>query len=106
MKVYIGPYRKRDDGRTIRVRIDVDDTYCCDNTLANIIYPLLMQFKKVNDAHPCDLSFGEWDEILDKMIFSFGTVIQSIEPWNDVETEREINKGFELFGKYFKHLWW
>ena len=99
MKVKIGPYPKKGNRKKINVQIDKFDTWSFDHTLANIIYPALLQLKAtkqgvpsevVNDVGGEDWSPQEsfdfykeshneaweiaskrWDEILDKMIWSF-----------------------------------
>jgi hypothetical protein len=99
MKVKIGPYPKHGSRRKINVQIDGYDTWSFDHTLANIIYPALLQLKATKHGIPSQLvddvggeewsqqeSFDfykethdeawnvaakRWDEILDKMIWSF-----------------------------------
>jgi len=102
MKVEIGCYpdSKSKARRTIRVKIDVWDTWSLNHTLALIIAPALRKFKKANNGVPgslMDLSHHEtmewnsaafkkaerkasdradkeWDRILDVMIWSFEEV--------------------------------
>lgn len=99
MKVKIGKYPKKGNRRKVNIQIDGFDTWSFDHTLAHIIYPALLQLKAtkhgvpseiVNDVGGEDFSmqdsfdfykethqeaFNEackrWDEILDKMIWSF-----------------------------------
>lgn len=95
MKVYIGPYRKN---RRIDVRIDKHDTWSMDSTLAYIILPMLKQLRETqhgsammpafeqtstNSLQYCFPFYEEgdnaaweeghkqWEEVLDKMIWSF-----------------------------------
>ena len=97
MKVNIGKYPKKGT-RQIDIRIDSYDTWSMDHTLAYIILPLLMQLKETKHGVPSefgqvggenyssqqsfefyeetnswafDESCKKWDEILDKMIWSF-----------------------------------
>lgn len=99
MKVKIGPYPKKGNRRKINVKIDRYDTWSFDHTLANIIYPALLQLKATKQGVPSKVvndvggedwdpqeSFDfykethneawneaakKWDEILDKMIWAF-----------------------------------
>ena len=99
MKVKIGPYPKHGSRRKIKVQIDGYDTWSFDHTLANIIYPALLQLKATKHGIPSQLvddvggeewsqqeSFDfykethdaawteaskRWDDVLDKMIWSF-----------------------------------
>jgi hypothetical protein len=99
MKVKIGPYPRKNSRRKINVQIDSYDTWSFDHTLAHIIYPALLQLKATKHGIPSQLvedvggeewsqqnsfdfykethdeSWNEaskrWDEVLDKMIWSF-----------------------------------
>lgn len=97
MKVNIGNYPRKGN-RKIDIQIDGYDTWSMDNTLALIILPMLLQLKatkhgvpsqfadvggaghedqdsfdfyKESHAEAFDHAIKEWDEILDKMIWSF-----------------------------------
>lgn len=93
MKVNIGKYPKNGNDRKISINIENYDTWNLDHTLALIIHPSLVLFKKnqlsgpytdnedlpehlhydedynSNTTHP--LHFERWDWILDEMIFAF-----------------------------------
>lgn len=101
MKVQIGNYRK--SGQTVKVSIDNFDTYSLDHTLAYIILPALLALKdqkmgipnelvadvggedwthqdsfdfyKESHKEAFDLATKRWDEILDKMIWSFRQIL-------------------------------
>jgi len=102
MKINIGPYPNGNKKRKIDVQIDKYDTYSMDNTLALIILPMLVQLR--NTKHGIPHEFAEvggedynqqdsfdfyketyndsfekgcdrWDEVLDKMIWSFTQII-------------------------------
>lgn len=99
MKVYISRFPKDDTKqRKIRVKIDPWDTWSMDDTLAHIIWPMLLQIKKNNRGFPSTLLPDNWNvlneeerdaaekwagerwrEILDKMIFSFEMIIEDHE---------------------------
>ena len=97
MKISMGKFPKSGE-RRIDIKIDHFDTWNLDHTLAMIIYPALLQLKEIKHGLPSEfatvggedwdsqLSFdfyvetqpecfalGEkrWDEVMDKMIWSF-----------------------------------
>jgi hypothetical protein len=104
MKINIGKFPKNSSGtRKIKVQIDNYDTWNLDCTLALIIYPALLQLKATKNGVPVE--FGEvggeafgvqgsfdfyqethdeswkvgterWDEILEKMIWSFEQILK------------------------------
>jgi hypothetical protein len=104
MKVKIGKYPKGNADRKIEVDIERFDTWSLDHTLAHIILPALIQLKEekhgvpsevVNDVggedwnpqdsfdfykethnEAWDIAAKRWDEILDKMIWSFEQLIK------------------------------
>ena len=108
MKVKIGPFPKKNNRRKIDVQIDKFDTWSLDHTLALIIYPALLQLKATKHGVPSELvddvggedwkeqecfdfykeshdeswsiAAKRWDEILDKMIWSFE---QLASDWDD-----------------------
>lgn len=103
MKVDIKNYRNGGYSRKISVKIDDFDTWSLDHTLAIIIYPALLQLKNTKHGVPGEFAdvggeshgtqdsfdfykeshneaFDEgskrWDEILDKMIWSFEQLLK------------------------------
>lgn len=113
--------------RTIKVHIDNYDTWGLDDTLAHIILPALKQLKVQQQGYPCGIlpdPNGEtesgnpcgncgcekqWAIILDKMIYSFDHIVDnrileySREEYN--ESQKKVQEGLELFGKYYQSLW-
>lgn len=103
MKVNIGKYPKGNGNRKIDIDIERFDTWSLDHTLAHIILPALLQLKEekhgvpsevVNDVggedwcpqdsfdfykeshnEAWEIAAKRWDEILDKMIWSFEQLI-------------------------------
>jgi hypothetical protein len=100
MKAKISKFYKK--GQKIDVQIDKYDTWSMDHTLAHIILPMLIQLKNTKHGIPGDFanvggeahdfqssfdfykesydqSFDEgakrWDEVLDKMIWSFSQIL-------------------------------
>ena len=98
MKVNIGKYKNNGNTRNIKVQIEKFDSWSMDHTLAHIILPALLQLKASKMGVPVefadvggadydsqqsfdfykethnecfDLACKRWDEILDKMIWSF-----------------------------------
>lgn len=98
MKVNIGKFLKGSVDRKINIQIEKFDTWNMDHTLALIILPMLIQLKSTKHGIPGDFAtaggeefdpqdsfdfykethneaFNEcckkWDEVLDKMIWSF-----------------------------------
>ncbi len=101
MKVKLGDYKKGGD-RKIDVQIDRFDTYSLDHSLAHIILPALIQLKHTKMGVPAefaevggagydsqdsfdfykethneafDIACKRWEEILDKMIWSFNQLV-------------------------------
>lgn len=132
MKVYIGPFKKNSDERKIDVRIDKYDTWNMESTLAFIVLPMLKQLKAAKHGSPWlpefdqtsnsaqysfdfykegdDLAWEKghehWNQILDKMIWSFEQINTD---WEESEGyfkfQERMQEGFELFGKYYRNLW-
>ena len=152
-------YSKRN--RTVKVRIDVHDTWSMDSTLAYIILPMLKQLKETKHGAPNvddkdvpkelrsssapktknewiadDNRDARWDWVLDEMIWAFSQTNKDWENeyykelgehhFEDTENnmselvwdkkpvidnsglknhQKRINRGFELFGKYYCNLW-
>ena len=157
MQVKIGKYpKKAHKERKIKIRIDPWDTWNMDHTLALIILPMLKQLKetkhgasgdmpafsqtsdyvqpsfpfyKEGDEAAWNAGHEQWNEIMDKMIWSFEQLLD-----DDYESrfwikqprysrelgcitggvynekaallyEERLREGFELFGKYYRGLW-
>jgi hypothetical protein len=103
MKVKLGKYPKGEGNRKIDIHIERFDTWNLDHTLALIIYPALIQlrdtkhgvpndfavvggedyndqlcfdFYKDEDGSLFDKKCSEWDDVLDKMIWSFAQLVK------------------------------
>ena len=127
MKVKIGPYRKN---RAFNIHIDDHDVWSLDYTLANIIHPALVRLKETKHGYPQLYEDGmvtnahwdrqlhfdfidedvetnylikKWDNILDKMIYSFDCNKKDnnleIEDWDKVQ------EGLDLFAEHYTSLW-
>lgn len=100
MKIKLGKYPAR-SSRKVDIKIDKEDTWGLDTTLSLIILPCLLQLKDTKKGVPAEfaevggedygyqLSFDfyketysesfdkkalEWEEVLDKMIWSFSQI--------------------------------
>ena len=91
-----------------------------DFTIAKFVYPRLKAFKRSRRfGFPAELSEEKWEKTLDKMILAFELLCEiegeTIVPKEYLENEKTIDKYFEsekkideglkLFGKYFRNLW-
>ena len=129
MKVEISNYddpRVGPHERFISVEIDNHDTWDLFTTLGEVILPALKKFKEKNiggvnvanedlpeQLHSETSWHVRWDYILDKMIWAFENVLDDeweFDLYNEdrnlyEEKHKEIQKGLELFGKYYRDLW-
>lgn len=97
--------------------IDPRETWDLDVRISEYVIPRLKLYKKLTKCYP---GIGEantpekWDDLLDKMIWSFEQVIyenqygifedRGEKEWKEINDK--INEGLELFGKWFRHLGW
>lgn len=74
--------------------------------MAKDITMALKSFKKCNvNSYPGNLSgTEEWHGIIDKMIYSF-EIIANDDIVAQINQKEEIQKGLDLFAKYFMDLW-
>lgn len=125
MKVFMGEFPNDNSERKISIEIDNFDTWNLDNTLAKIIFPTLEQLRDTTHGYPSELESGDdysgaekWTFILNEMIFAMKCI--SNEHWDDKyfnskgklldaeglkKDNERIQRGCELFGKYFRDLW-
>lgn len=87
-----------------------EELWNLDVTIAEWIVPRLKTFKEKKCGYPIGVSSKEeWDEELQTMIQAFEYYLQDPFLVNAEERERQdkiIAKGFELFGKRIRNLWW
>ncbi len=80
-----------------------------DHTIAKFTLPRLKRFKEVCGGYPADLTPEQWPKILDDMIYAMQTIADEWEvesaTLSKIDYDR-VNKGLNLFAKYFRHLWW
>jgi len=128
MKVKISNFKK--NGQKIKVKVHDYDVWNADLTLAHIIAPTLLKLKKTKHGAPfvenedvppilrasdeelkqynydgkTDKNFFyRWDHVLDKMIYSFEMISQDGDMMGG--DEKRIQKGLDLFAKYYRALW-
>jgi len=84
-----------------------DDTelWNLDFTIARFVLPRLKAFKTMGHGYPGNLTFDEWNTILDKMIFSFEYAANDDKLFGDSEFHETVNEGMQYFADYFFHLW-
>lgn len=127
-----GPFNWVDSHRKRKVVVHIDnyDIWNMDHTLALIITPMLKMLKEKKMGVPGSLTFSKetgevlpfdeaekkWNEILDKMIWSFEQKLDS--DWDEqfhkdgtfdkegyIKYSDKINEGFILFGTHYNALW-
>ncbi len=150
MKINIGKFPKKGDRRKIDIQIDGYDTWGLDYTLALIIYPALLQLKATKQGVPnefgdvggedyvaqdsfdfyketnnwaFDESCKKWEEVLDKMIWSFGELVKGNyedkyhhgkSEFDFVETDKlypnpisgKMEKTYQMVDKNPEAHWW
>lgn len=89
---------------------DDRDTWSLFTTISVFVLPRLKRFRSVAAGYPSDLTQEEWNGLLDKMIFAMDFLANEdeINLKRDVPIEeyRKVQEGCELFGKWFRDLWW
>ena len=87
--------------------ISYQEMWSLDYTLAKYILPRLKKFKEVCCGYPCPLTEDEYEEILNKMIWSFDYIVK--EEIHTIEEKEKLDKqcqeGLNLFAEYFRSLW-
>lgn len=87
-----------------------DETWSLYNTIAAFTLPRIRHFRKHVHGYPGGITFEQWQEILDKIIFSLEEYANENEnePKEIDETRKyweRMDEGTRLFGQYFGHLW-
>lgn len=84
-----------------------EETWNLDSRLSELILPRLKRFKEVNMGYPPDISWEEWQIILDKMILAHEWYATDCSERNEsVEYYAKVAEGMELFSKFYGMLWW
>ncbi len=100
------------------------ETWDLGYTIAKFTLPRLKRFKELNEGYPCGgeiKTYKEWNEVLDKIIWSLEKIANDARDYPDlqkdldndcysiekeIEYNKKIQEGLDLFGKYFITLWW
>jgi len=90
-----------------RVRgFDDSETWNLDHNIAKFTLPRLKRFKDLNNGNPVDITWEQWQNDLDDMIYAMENTIKlSDDCTYECDFDR-LNKGLILFGKMFRDLWW
>ena len=130
MKVRLGPPRKN---RAEHVHIDHFDVWSLDHTLSRIIHPALIRLKETRHGYPelwedgmvtshiwdRQLHFDfidedveneylikKWNDILDKMIYSFSIIADEDKFYGTEEVDwDDVQEGLNLFAEHYTSLW-
>lgn len=115
------------------IKIDKQDTWSMDVTLAHIVYPLLVQLRLNKTGAPfvdmCDrpehligtipdpweideFHHQAFDWVLTEMIYAFKSKTVEFDELSDslalealLEHNARVDNGFRLFGRYYNNLW-
>jgi len=85
---------------------DDSDTWELDFTIAKFVLPRLKRFKELNLLYPPETTEEQWDKDLDDIIFAMEVEVYGNENKLGPEGWDRVHKGFQLFGKHFRGLWW
>lgn len=85
---------------------DDSELWNLDHSLAKLILPRLRAFEQITPCYPADISPEQWHADLRIMIASF-EVIASDNYWDirTAEQEAELQRGLDLFAKWYRALW-
>jgi hypothetical protein len=92
-----------------------EDVWSMDRSLAQIITPMLKDLRKNNCGYPHGLTEKKWEDILDKMIIGFQSILNENKIWIKKLTTDERQKLLEieykkqqkelrLFAKHYRGL--
>tara|TARA_B100000131_G_scaffold225221_1_gene216835 strand:+ start:93 stop:482 length:390 start_codon:yes stop_codon:yes gene_type:complete len=128
--VKINIFEPRKDNSADTIHIDDYDCWSLDYTLARIIHPALIRLKETKHGYPelwedgmvthhnwdrqlhfdfidedieSNYLIDKWNGILDKMIYSFGKIME--DDYFDNEEWEKIQEGLDLFAKHYTSLW-
>lgn len=96
-----------DEFKNQRLERGFDDSelWNLDSTICKFIYPRLKAFSENIIGYPANMTYDEWECILKQMVKAFEIIIGD-DDWefND-ELYDNVDKGLNLFRKYFFNLW-
>lgn len=85
-----------------------DETFSLDTTISEFILPRLKRFRETEFSYPPDLENNEeWRNILDDMIFAFECNSNKFDLDYQYfkQNNSRIDRGLQLFAKYYFDLW-
>ena len=82
-------------------KITISEIMDLDYAIADFILPRLIRFKAEVNNCPSGLTFEEYLEVLDRMIWSFNYVVKDVKGQED----DRYREGMDLFAEYFRTLW-
>ena len=85
---------------------DDTETWSLYNTIVSFTLPRLKHFREVLAGYPGGMTQDEWEEILDKMIYSFQMIEDDKIIGISKEENDKLNEGLDLFREYIFQLWW
>lgn len=88
----------------IKNGFDYRDTWNLDYNVAKYVLPRLKHLRNNNEGYPVGLTHKKWLRIEDKMIFAFEKLMDK-DYFYDKKTDKKLQEGLDLFGKYFRNLW-
>lgn len=115
--------KKRWEKQRLKHGFDDTELWNLDYTILKFIAPRLREFAKDPCGYPPDITYEEWKEILNKMVFAvdyfldenndFGYVKDETGGYKHdekgelipTEEQKKADEGWDLFHKYFFHLW-
>jgi len=81
-----------------------------DDTIAQFVLPRLRAFRDYTSSHPGEMTFEQYKEKIDEMIFAMEFTILEGDGLmigaKDFDTKyKRYRHGMRLFAKYFRDLW-
>lgn len=74
-------------------------------TVIKFLLPRLEEFRKMTMTYPEEFEeIEEWYAVLEEMIKGFKIVVSKDIILSELDNV-SVERAYELFGKYFKHLW-
>ncbi len=86
---------------------DMELWWNLDTTFAAVMGPLIRKLRANLHGHPCNMTFKEWEAILDKIADGLD-YMASDQYWefeNHEEREKRIEETLDLFRKHIRGMW-
>lgn len=95
--------RKKFKAQRKKYGYDETELWNLDVSIAKFVLPRLKSFRETLTGHPGNLTLEQYEEILDKMIWSFTQIVKDVVLSQEQETK--VEEGLNLFAKYYLTLW-